>query len=276
MSKVARIKTALLTALLWTLEVLGALALAGLLALLVYVLLLHLGLASERAASIAVSLWPAFVVAIFTVALWRSTQAQAEATRAMWELQKKLVSKEFLPFLGVRVMRGFVGEEEPSKERWWFEVSNLGKYGVLITGALWVESCSSNFISEQSLERVGAPSSFPLALPSGKTEKIFDEDLMRRLKDLLDEKEKGELGCFVLLLSDGSESVLRCYSAMGDVDSIFRLIIQIPDNMRGVFEEGAEIPQGDIVHEWVNRAVVLRERDCPPDLQKILSSVLDK
>jgi len=135
MSKVARIKTALLTALLWTLEVLGALALAGFLALLVYVLLLRLGLALERAASIAVSLWPAFVVAIFTVALWRSTQAQAEATQAMRELQQTLARSELVPCLAFSVKSNQLvlhKGEVPGQPL--VEVCNLGRLGVLVGG----------------------------------------------------------------------------------------------------------------------------------------------
>ena len=135
MSKVARIKTALLTALLWTLEVLGALALAGFLALLVYVLLLRLGLALERAASIAVSLWPTFVVAIFTVALWRSTQAQAEATQAMKNLQEALARSELVPCLGLSVIKSNqpvqCNGSRPSGQPL-IEVCNLARSGVLV------------------------------------------------------------------------------------------------------------------------------------------------
>jgi len=87
MFKVASMKNALWTVLLWGFGVLVALSFSGFLVFLTYIQLLRLDFAPERAASIAVPLWPTLATVIFTAALWLSTQAQAEATQAMRELQ---------------------------------------------------------------------------------------------------------------------------------------------------------------------------------------------
>jgi len=49
----------------------------------------------------AVQAGSAVVIAFFTITLWRSTQAQAEATRAMWKLQGELVRTELNPLLAL-------------------------------------------------------------------------------------------------------------------------------------------------------------------------------
>jgi len=77
----------------------AALAFAGFLTLLVYVALLRLGLSADRAASIAVPTWPAFVVAMFTVALWQTTKEQVEVTKTLASLEEALFRNRLQPHL---------------------------------------------------------------------------------------------------------------------------------------------------------------------------------
>ncbi len=246
----------------WLVGLAGALVLSGLLAYLVYGVLLAFGLAPDQAASIAAPTWPGFVVALFTVALWHSTQAQAEATREMQELQARMAAADLEPLLGVRVVKEF--DEEAETERTWLEVSNLGKYGVLLLGVYWLESCAAEPPKPKVPKWLGKMSDFPMAIPSGTTAKAF---VLGSLKKLF-QKEGGdveELGCLALSLLHGGESLQRCYDVARVVEGILRLVVK-PGAFPGDFvdsEGERDVQPEPIVHEFVHYGTVLKERPCP-------------
>jgi len=246
----------------WLLGLAGALLLSGILAYLVYWVLLRFGLEPDRAASIAAPTWPGFVVALFTVALWRSTQAQAEATRAMQELQARMATADLEPLLGVRVVKEF--DEEAEIERTWLEVSNLGKYGVLLLGVYWLESCAADPPEPKVPEWLGKMSDFPMAIPSGTTAKVF---VLDSLKELF-QKEGGnveELGCLALSLLHGGESLQRCYDVARVVEGVLKVVFDLdvsPSDFVGSEGEGDVQPK-PIVNEFVHYGTVLTECPCP-------------
>ena len=262
--------------LLRALDLVGALVLPSLFALLfsllVYAALLRFDLAPDQAASIAAPTWPGFVVAFFTVALWRSTQAQAEATRAMQELQARMAAADLEPLLGVRIVKEF--DEEAETERTWLEVSNLGKYGVLLLGAYWLESCAEDPPEPKAPEWLGKKSDFPMAIPSGATVKAFVLDSLKRL---FQEEGADELGCLALSLLHGGESLQRCYDVAKVVEGVLRIVFDFdvsPHDFVGFeVEEGAQ-PKPD-VHEFVNYGTVLTERPCPRWVARALDPAED-
>ena len=120
---------------LWLIGVSAVLSVAGGAAFGAYYLLQRwVGLAPGQAASIAVPLGPSMVVAIFTVALWRATERQAEATRLMRELQVQLSRPELEVFLYFSFVVAIWNDppEQPSLQIRIARVGNLGKYGILV------------------------------------------------------------------------------------------------------------------------------------------------
>ncbi|WP_041554935.1 hypothetical protein [Oceanithermus profundus] len=249
----------------WLVGLAGALVLSGLLAYLVYGVLLRFGLEPDRAASFAAPTWPGFVVALFTVALWRSTQAQAEATRAMQELQARMAAADLAPLLGVRVVKEF--DDALGRQSSWIEVSNLGKYGVLLLSAYFLESCTTKVPTRKPLEELGRRSDFPAAIPSGATVRILRLD---PVDGVLKEGQTEELGCLVLSLLYGSEDLVRCYDATRVVDAVIRIVYERPDSREHVslFEPPKDFPYekaryGEVEETIVVPATVLKERPCP-------------
>lgn len=246
----------------WVLGVLGVLASAALVAALAYWGLLALGLPPRDAAAVAFPLGPAFVVALFTVALWRSTHAQAEASREMRELQKRVVHAELSPLLGARVV--WEPREVGDGVDWWLEVSNLSKYGVLLTGVYWLESCSSDSLELSSIERLGARSAYPVALTSGETKNIV------RVNPPVDPyRERGkrdvELGCLVLSILYGSEPHVRCYRAKRVVNVEVKFKFEY---LRGAFRGYEENPSGGTERRVAVYGVLLEECACPHVLEE--------
>jgi len=249
----------------WLLGLAGALALSGLLAYLVYRVLLRFGLEPDRAASIAAPTWPGFVVALFTVALWRSTQAQAEATRAMQALQARTAAADLAPLLGVRVVKEF--DDALEQQSSWIEVSNLGKYGVLLLSAYFMESCTTKAPARKPLEELGRRSDFPAAIPSGVIVRVLRLDLV---DGVLKEGQTEELGCLVLSLLYGGKDLVRCYDATRVADWVIRIVSESPDPREygSLFEppEGFSYEKaryGEVEETIVVPATVLKERPCP-------------
>ena len=250
----------------------GALVLPGLFSLFLFVVLILYTRDPARAVSIAAPTWPGFVIALFTVALWRSTQAQVEATRAMQELQARMAAADLEPLLGVRIVKEF--DEEAETERTWLEVSNLGKYGVLLLGVYWLESCAEDPPEPKAPEWLGKKSDFPMAIPSGATVKAFVLDSLKRL---FREEGADELGCLALSLLHGGESLQRCYGVAKVVEGVLRVVIDPGASPRDFVgfegEEGVQ-PKPD-VHEFVNYGTVLTERPCPRWVARTLDPAED-
>jgi len=254
-----RLMALVLRLVLRVLGLVGALVLPGLFSLFLFVVLILYTRDPARAVSIAAPTWPGFVIALFTVALWRSTQAQVEATRAMQELQARMAAADLEPLLGVRVVKEF--DEEARSERTWLEVSNLGKYGVLLLGAYWLESCAEGPPEPKTPEWLGKKSDFPVAIPSGATVKAFELDPLKRL---FQEESAKELGCFALSLLHGGESLWRCYDVAKVVEDVFRIVFDFdvsPHDYEGFEGEEGIQPKPD-VHEFVKYGTVLTERPC--------------
>ena len=123
----------------WVLGVLGVLASAALVAALAYWGLLGLGLQPRGAAAVAFPLGPAFVVALFTVALWRSTQVQARATQEMKELQARLARLDLAPMFVLRV-RASVSRRSGSSNSFGVSLQgifNLGRVCFVVERVSW-------------------------------------------------------------------------------------------------------------------------------------------
>jgi hypothetical protein len=93
-----------------------------------------------------------FVLIILTLALVWATWQQAQATRAIRELQEKLTQAETSPML---LLRLFI------HAGYQLEFSNLGKYGILLTEV--VEQGNVNLLPRRA---------FPLPLKSGETSTV--------------------------------------------------------------------------------------------------------
>ena len=111
----------------------------------------------------AVQAGSAVILAFFTITLWRSTQAQAEATQAMRELQQTLARSELVPCLAFSVRGGqFVQPRGPElHDQPLIEVCNLGRLGVLVEEVRAKEEAGSGGVLVERVERNWAVSRAP-------------------------------------------------------------------------------------------------------------------
>jgi len=150
------------------------------------------------------------VVALFTIALWRSTQAQAEATMEMKRVQEQLASLETTPILALdslilfeKVERGGfdfdssglsvrdVGKR--SKIEVQFQVLNVGRYGVVVN-AFSVYLMSNSSLKLEPMVFLPRPLSEARVIPPGggagfvvETKSFYKEiyDFFRNLEKCL-------------------------------------------------------------------------------------------
>jgi len=125
----------------------------------------------------AIQAGSAVVLAFFTITLWRSTHAQAEATRSMRDLQEALVRSELVPCLAfaIRSKQLVLARENPKNEHRnqpLLEVCNLSRWGVVVEDVsakaeeLWVERVERDeAVAYAPWKPIGRP---PFSLGSGE------------------------------------------------------------------------------------------------------------
>lgn len=105
-----------------------------------YLLFLRLGFPMDRALSLAIPTGPSFIVAMFTLALWSATNAQAEANKKLAGLQEALTRAEITPLLLSPTITYIYDPERPGSLKLIFNpLINAGRYGFVVQDVeIWV------------------------------------------------------------------------------------------------------------------------------------------